>query len=78
MDMTVKYLAIGTFISMPAMTDFGYKSGQIFEIIAHRIEINQYGVQCNTEIQAVNPETAEYLDKEPVLVNLDMWDYSEI
>lgn len=64
----------GEFIEMPAMQDFGDKSGQVYEIITHRIEWNENGMQCDTDIQEIDDE-ANRLDNTVRTVNLDLWDY---
>lgn len=76
MEQSVKFLAVGTFLRMPAMTDFGYEKGQTFEIVRHRIEIDETGINTLTDLLAVSDETAEDIGKPIIKVNLDMWDYS--
>lgn len=74
MDITVKVLAIGTFLTFPGVRFTDYKNGQLFEIVRHRVEIVETGTLVETDIQAVDDE-ANQLDKPVMTVNLDLWDY---
>lgn len=76
MEQIVKFLAVGTYVRMPALTDFGFEKGQTFEIVRHRAEIDESGISVLTDLLAVSDETAEDIGKDLIKVNLDMWDYS--
>ena len=74
MDITVKVLAIGTFLAFPGVRFTDYEIGQVFEIVRHRVEIGETGILVETDIQAVDDE-ANNLDKPVMTINLDMWDF---
>lgn len=74
MDITVKVLAIGTFISFPGTRFTDYQNGQVFEIVRHRVEIVETSTLVETDLQAVDDE-AENLDMPVMTVNLDLWDF---
>lgn len=74
MELTVKYFAIGTFLTFPGKAPEECRTGQAYEIVRHRVEITRFGIKAKTDIQAVDDE-AEDLDEAPVSVDLDMWDF---
>lgn len=75
MDITVKVLAIGTFLAFPGKCPGGAETGQAYEIIRHRIEIDETDTLVMTDLLAVGDE-AEDLGKPIISVNLDMWDFA--
>ena len=66
MEQSVKYLAIGTFITF---------RDEAYEIIRHTIEVSDSGISTLSLLLPVSAETGEDLGKDPIAVNLDMYDY---
>lgn len=65
MEQTVNYLSIGTFITF---------RGETFEIIRHNIEVSDSGISTLSLLLPVDSEGSD-LGKDPIAVNLDMYDY---
>ena len=66
MEQTVNYLSIGTFLTL---------RGETYEIIRHNIEVSESGISTLSLLLPVSAETGEDLGKDPIAVNLDMYDY---
>lgn len=61
----MKFLSIGTFITF---------RGETCEIIRHNVEVSESGITTLSLLLPVSDE-GEDLGKEPIAVNLDMYDY---
>lgn len=66
MELSVKYLSIGTMLTF---------KGKPYEIVKHFIEIDDSDISCLSVLQPVD-DNGEDLEEDTISVNLDMYDYT--